>query len=69
MNNLVFCSDNYENEIEMWNDIKEALRILTHNDYIIKFYCDEHSLGIYCIQYNAAPELSGKELVWWGEEE
>lgn len=63
MNTLVFCLDKYENECKMWNDIKETLRILTYNGYIIKFYCDEPSLGIYCIQYDTTPELSGRELV------
>lgn len=66
MNSLVFSKDSYEGNTEkMWKDMQDTLRILTDNDYMVKFYCDERGLGIYVIEYDYAdPALGGKELVW-----
>lgn len=61
---MVFAKCNYKDENEMWEDIKSFLRILTKNEQIVKFYCDEPALGIYCVEYESEPELSGKSLEW-----
>lgn len=66
MNSLVFSKDTYDDNMEkMWEDMRDTLRILTNNDYMVKFYCDEKGIGIYVIEYDYAdPALGGEELVW-----
>lgn len=66
MNSLVFSKDTYDDNMEkMWEDMRDTLRILTNNDYMVKFYCDEKGIGIYVIEYDYADSaLGGEELVW-----
>lgn len=66
MNSLVFSKDAYDDNMEkMWDDMRDTLRILTNNDYMVKFSCDEKGLGIYVIEYDYADSaLCEKELVW-----
>ena len=67
---MTFDKSTYENEIEMWNDIRDFIRIILKQDYMFKMYCDEQGFGIYVIQQNYKDdELSGATLEWLGENE
>ena len=67
---MTFDKSTYENESEMWNDIRDFIRIILKQDYMFKMYCDEQGFGIYVIQYNYKDdELSGAALEWLGENE
>lgn len=68
-NEMVFCKDNYENELEMWDDIRDFLRILTKQDMQIEFYCDEQGLGIYCANYNTRKDYGTAHIEWLAEDE
>lgn len=64
MSEITFCKTEYESEKEMWEDITSLIKILTRG-YVVKFWCDEKSLGIYCLEFDYAdPVLAKKELVW-----
>ena len=55
-NAIVFCKDHYEKEADMWKAISDTLRILTNEEYIAVFRCDEQGLGIYVIEYDYESE-------------
>lgn len=65
MSEITFDKTEYESEKEMWEDISSLIKILTRAGYVMKFWCDEKSLGIYRLEFDyAAPEIAKKELVW-----
>ena len=65
VNEVVFVKERYDKESDMWADILAQMKILTTNDYVIKFYCDEAGLGIYCLEYDRKdPQLCDRHL-WW----
>jgi hypothetical protein len=65
MNEMTFDKTGYESEKEMWEDITSLIKILTRAGYVMKFWCDEKALGIYCLQFDYADQaLANKELVW-----
>lgn len=65
MSEITFDKTEYESEEEMWKDIFALIKILTHTDYVMKFWCDEKSLGIYCLEFDYTdPALAKKELIW-----
>mgnify|MGYP006972485316 CR=1 FL=1 len=65
MNEIAFDKSEYESEEQMWADISNVMQILTRTGYVMKFWCDEKSFGIYCLEFDYAdPMLAKKELVW-----
>lgn len=65
MNEITFDKTEYESEKDMWGDIADVIKILTRAGYVVKFWCDEKPLGIYCLEFDYAdPALAKKELVW-----
>lgn len=64
-NEMVFCKDKYKTEDEMWDDIRDFLRILTKQNMEVEFYCDEQGLGIYCVHYNYHDHEYGYASIEW----
>ena len=65
MSAITFDKTEYDSEKEMWEDITSLIKVLTRAGYVMKFWCDEKSLGIYCLEFDyAAPVLAKKELIW-----
>lgn len=65
MSEITFDKSEYESEEQMWNDISSVMQILIRTGYVMKFWCDEKPLGIYCLEFDYAdPVLARKELVW-----
>lgn len=65
MSEITFDKTEYESEKEMWEDITSLIKILTRAGYVMKFWCDEKSLGIYCLEFDYAdPALAKKKLIW-----
>ena len=65
MSEITFDKTEYESENEMWEDITSLIKILTRAGYVMKFWCDEKSLGIYCLEFDYAdPVLAKKKLIW-----
>lgn len=63
MNEITFDKTNYESEKEMWEDITSLIKILDHAGYSIKFWCDEKSLGIYCLEFDyTGPHISEERI-------
>lgn len=66
---ITFAKNNYDNEEQMWDDIRDTLRILSKQDYQFKFYCDEQGVGVYVLQFNYKDvNMSGISLDWVGED-
>lgn len=65
MSEIIFDKTEYESEKGMWEDITSLIKILTHAGYVMKFWCEEKALGIYCLEFDYADSvLAKKELVW-----
>ena len=65
MNEITFQKDEYESEKMMWDDISNVMQILTRAGYVMKFWCDEKGLGIYCLEFDYEDEgIARKCLVW-----
>lgn len=65
VNRLVLCKDDYKNEIEFENEIKNAIMLLLNAGYIMTVNYDEKSLGIIIIEYNYADREYGDRYPLW----
>lgn len=65
---MAFGADNYDNETEMWNDIRDFLRIIIKNDYV--GVVEEEDFGVYVVRYGYADTQFGCSHPEWldGEE-
>lgn len=71
VNELSFCVDCYAgDDVAMWNDIRDTLKILTKNDYEAQVYCDCASRGVYIIKYDfRGDEYARHRLCWLSNDE
>ena len=51
-NEIVICRDEYDNQHDFEEMIKNAVMLLLNNDYIATIRYDEKSLGIVAIEYD-----------------
>ena len=66
---ITFAKNNYDNEEQMWDDIRDTIRILSKQDYQFKFCCDEQGVGVYVLQFNYKDwNMSGVSLDWIDED-
>jgi len=47
---IIFSKNDYGNEAQMWDDIRDMIRILSKQDYQFKFYCADTFRGRYVLQ-------------------
>lgn len=65
---MAFGTDSYENEADMWNDIRDFLRIMTKNDYV--GVIEEEDFGVYVVRYGYKDaELGCSHPEWLDGEE
>lgn len=51
VNSMVICKDDYKNEEEFKNAIRDAIMVILNNGYIAVIRYDERGLGIVTIEY------------------
>lgn len=65
VNQLVLCRDNYKDEIDFKNAVRDAVMLLLDAEYIMVIDYDEKGLGIIKIEYNYADETYGDRYPCW----
>ena len=65
VNTLVICKDNYEDEFDFQDAIRDAVMFLLKNDYIMTVRYDEKNLGIVCIDYEHGNQQYGCPYPYW----
>ena len=66
---MTFCTERYELENEMWEDLKTFLQIITKNGYVAVVRADDVGLGVYLVDYNYDDEAMGCEMPFWLSDE
>lgn len=66
---ITFAKNNYDSEEQMWDDIRDTIRILSKQGYQFKFYCDGQGIGIYVLEFNYLDaHMCGVNLEWTSED-
>lgn len=66
-NTLVLCKSKYNSEYEFWDVVKQAIKLLLDEEYIItvRYDANEKNLGVICIDYNPADQSFGCHYPRW----
>lgn len=64
-NEIVICRDEYDNQHDFEEMIKNAVMLLLNNDYIATIRYDEKSLGIVAIEYDYDDASYGSYYPYW----
>lgn len=65
VNQLVLCRDDYDSTEELFEAVKNAVRLLLDAGYIMTVRYDEKGLGIISIEYNYADQSYGSHYPYW----
>lgn len=66
VNQLVLCLEEYNNESEFKDAVRDAVMMLIQNDYVCTVKYDEKSMGIVMINYEYKTELGfGNATPYW----
>lgn len=64
-NEIVICRDEYDNQHDFEEMIKNAVMLLLNNDYIATIRYDEKGLGIVAIEYDHNDASYGSYYPYW----
>ena len=64
-NRIVVCMEDYKNKEEFENAIKEAVKVLLDNNYIMTIRWDDKGLGIVVIDFNHDDQSYGDYYPYW----
>ena len=66
VNQLVLCQEEYNNESEFKDAIRDAVIMLIQNDYVCTVKYDEKSMGIVMINYDYKADMGfGNVTPYW----
>lgn len=65
VNTLVICKKCYNSEKEFYEEIKETIKVLLNNEYIMTVRYDEKNLGIVVIEYDSMNLALGGLYPYW----
>jgi hypothetical protein len=70
VNEITLSLKNYGSEKELWDDIRDQIRILTKNNRLVLIRCDEPGLGNYILEYEYNdPNWAKVVPVWLRDDE
>lgn len=64
---IIMNIDSYTTETEFWNDVKDLMKMLSHNNYEILFKYED--CGNYCIEFSTRDRSLGEEIAVWVDAE
>ena len=64
-NEIVICRDEYDNQHDFEEMVKNAVMLLLNNDYIATIKYDEKGLGIVAIEYDYDDASYGSYYPYW----
>ena len=67
VNTLTICKDNYEDEFDFQDAIRDAIMFLLKNDYImtVRYDANDKEMGIVCIDYEHCFQEWGCPYPYW----
>lgn len=65
VNSLVVCREDYMSKEEFENAIKEAIKVLLDNNYIMTVKWDDKGFGIVAIDYTHDDQSFGDYYPYW----
>ena len=67
VNTLVICKDNFKDDNDFRNEIRDAIMLLLNNDYImtVKYDANDKEMGVVVIEYEASDESWGAPYPYW----
>lgn len=65
VNRLTLCKEDYDSEDELFETLKNAVKLLIDAGYIMTIRYDDKGLGIICIDYDYADQSYGCHYPYW----